>query len=86
MEATTHRVPGAHDLQLRLLEWSEEGIPLLMLHGFGNEAHIWDAFAPHMAPHYHTLALDQRGHGHSDAVAGQHPHPPPRPPLMKGGF
>jgi len=66
MEATTHRVPGAHDLQLRLLQWSEEGIPLLMLHGFGNEAHIWDAFAPHMAPHYHTLALDQRGHGHSD--------------------
>ena len=39
---------------------------MLLLHGFGNEAHIWDDFAPAMAPHYRTLALDQRGHGDSD--------------------
>jgi len=66
MEAISRQVHGAHDLQLHLVEWSREGVPLLMLHGFGNEAHIWDTFAPHVAPHYHTLALDQRGHGRSD--------------------
>ena len=36
-----------------------------LLHGFGNEAHIWDDFAPSVAPYYRTLALDHRGHGDS---------------------
>ena len=36
---------------------------MLLLHGFGNEAHIWDDFAPMVAPYYRTLALDHRGHG-----------------------
>jgi pimeloyl-ACP methyl ester carboxylesterase len=40
-------------------------VPLLFLHGFGNEAHIWDDFAPVVAPYYRTLALDHRGHGDS---------------------
>jgi pimeloyl-ACP methyl ester carboxylesterase len=44
---------------------------MLLLHGFGNEAHIWDDFAPAVAPYYRTLALDHRGHGDSDwAPAG----------------
>jgi pimeloyl-ACP methyl ester carboxylesterase len=62
---TSRRVPGADGISLHLLEWSHEGIPLLFLHGFGNEAHIWDDFAPVVAPHYRTLALDHRGHGDS---------------------
>ncbi len=41
-------------------------MPLLLIHGYGNEAHIWDDFAPVVAPHYRTLALDLRGHGDSD--------------------
>ena len=65
MQPRSRRVPGAHGLDLHLLEWSAEGVPLLLLHGFGNEAHIWDDFAPEVAPHYRTLALDHRGHGDS---------------------
>ncbi len=65
MQPQSRRVPGADDLHLHLLEWSREGVPLLLLHGFGNEAHIWDDFAPEVAPHYRTLALDHRGHGDS---------------------
>ena len=30
----------------------------VMLHGFGNEAHIWDDFAPAVAPYYRTIAMD----------------------------
>jgi pimeloyl-ACP methyl ester carboxylesterase len=56
---------GADDLDLHLLEWSEQGVALLLLHGFGNDAHIWDDFAPAVAPYYRTLALDHRGHGDS---------------------
>ena len=51
---------------LHVLEWSEENVPLLLLHGYGNEAHIWDDFAPAVTPFYRTLAIDQRGHGDSD--------------------
>ena len=49
-----------------MLEWSDEGVPLVLVHGFGNEAHIWDDFAPRVAPHYRTIAVDLRGHGDSD--------------------
>ena len=65
MEPTSRRVSGSTGFDLHLLEWSTDGVPLLLLHGFGNEAHIWDEFAPAVAPYYRTLALDQRGHGDS---------------------
>jgi len=65
MQPRSRRVPGAHGLDLHLLEWSEEGVALLLLHGFGNDAHIWEDFAPAVAPYYRTAALDQRGHGDS---------------------
>jgi pimeloyl-ACP methyl ester carboxylesterase len=65
MEPRSRRVPGAHGIDLHVLEWSEEGVPLLLLHGFGNDAHIWEDFAPAVAPYYRTLALDHRGHGDS---------------------
>lgn len=66
MEPVSIRVPGAHGLSLHALEWSRAGVPLVLLHGFGNEAHVWDDLAPAVAPYYRTLALDLRGHGDSD--------------------
>ncbi len=66
MNPESRRVPGADSRDVHLLEWSQDGVPLLLLHGFGNEAHIWDDFAPAVAPHYRTLAMDHRGHGDSD--------------------
>ena len=66
MNPESRRVPGADGRDIHLLEWSQDGVPLLFLHGFGNEAHIWDDFAPAVAPHYRTLAMDHRGHGDSD--------------------
>ncbi len=65
MEAVDLQVEGSRGM-LHLLEWSRDGVPMLLLHGFGNEAHIWDDFAPEVAPHYRTLALDHRGHGRSE--------------------
>lgn len=66
MEPVSIRVPGAHGLSLHALEWSRDGVPLVFVHGFGNEAHVWDDLAPAVAPYYRTLALDLRGHGDSD--------------------
>jgi pimeloyl-ACP methyl ester carboxylesterase len=62
----SRRVAGYHDLSLHLVEWSDAGPPLLLLHGFGHSARIWDPFARRLSTRYRTLALDQRGHGDSD--------------------
>ncbi len=66
MEPISHRIQGADGVRLHVLEWSREGVPLVLLHGVGNEAHLWDDFVPSVAPHYRVIALDQRGHGDSD--------------------
>ena len=60
------RVPASDGLSLHVLEWSREGTPLVFVHGFGNDAHIWDDAAPAVATYYRTLAVDLRGHGDSD--------------------
>lgn len=66
MEPRSQRVQGADGLTLHVVEWSSAGVPVLFLHGFANEAHIWDDVVPTLAPYYRCLALDQRGHGRSD--------------------
>src|SRR3989442_4132963 len=54
-------------LRLRLLDWGGEGrTPLLLLHGFTGHAHAWDTLSIALQPHFHVLALDERGHGDSD--------------------
>ncbi len=65
MEPRSQRIPGEGGLEIHVLEWSAEGVPFVMLHGFSNDAHIWDDFAPVIAPSYRTLAVDLRGHGDS---------------------
>lgn len=59
------RVPGSDGIEIHLLRWSDEGVPVILVHGFGNEAHIWDDFAPVIADTYEVLAMDLRGHGDS---------------------
>ncbi len=56
---------GADGMTMNVLSWSDTGIGLLFLHGFGNDAHVWDEIAPTFAPYYRTLAMDLRGHGDS---------------------
>ncbi len=66
MEPTSLRLPATHGLTLHALEWSHEGTLLLFLHGFSNDAHVWDWAAPAFAESYRVVALDHRGHGDSD--------------------
>jgi esterase len=56
-------------LRLHVLDWGGEGRePLLLLHGFTGHAHAWDTLAIALQPYFHVRALDQRGHGDSDAA------------------
>ena len=66
MEPTSLCLAVTDGLTLHALEWSREGVPMVLVHGFGNEAHLWDDFAPTVAGHYRVIALDLRGHGDSD--------------------
>jgi len=60
----------ANGLRFHYLEWgAPSSPPLLLLHGFGNQAHIWDPFAQTVAGRYRVFALDSRGHGDSDHAA-----------------
>ena len=54
-------------LRLHVLDWGGDGrTPLLLLHGFTGHAHAWDTLSIALQPHFHVVALDQRGHGNSD--------------------
>jgi len=54
-------------LRLHYLEWNKEGgSTMILLHGTGDNAHIWDHFASSVPNHFRIIALDQRGHGESD--------------------
>lgn len=54
-------------LRLHVLDWGGDGrTPLVLLHGFTGSAHAWDTLSIALQPHFHVLALDQRGHGDSD--------------------
>ena len=54
-------------LRLHYLEWGEEGSrPMVLLHGSGDNAHVWDYFSSYASNHFRIIALDQRGHGNSD--------------------
>jgi pimeloyl-ACP methyl ester carboxylesterase len=66
----------ANRLRHHLLEWSDSGPVVLLLHGFLEHAHAWDLVAPQLADAgYHVLALDFRGHGDSERVgAGGYYH------------
>lgn len=65
MQPAVRRVPGYEGVDINVLEWSTGGTPLVFVHGFSNDAHVWDDIAPVLAPHYRVLCLDLRGHGES---------------------
>ena len=37
----------------------------ILLHGFTNDAHVWDSLVSSLQGSHHVIALDQRGHGDS---------------------
>ncbi len=67
MRATTRTISGAEGLALNVVDWGGDGAPLLFVHGYGHNAHLWDALVPDLGGRYRVLALDSRGHGDSDA-------------------
>lgn len=53
------------DLKISYLERSDAKRPLLLLHGMADCAVVWSSLAARLAPAYHVVAPDLRGHGES---------------------
>ncbi len=65
VEATSRQLE-VNGVRLHYLDWGNESAqPMVLLHGFTGHARSWDALAAALAPHFHVIALDQRGHGDS---------------------
>lgn len=60
-----HRTPGGLNLSFRM--WGGSGPPdLLLVHGFGDNALVWSHFVSELEDSCCALAVDLRGHGHSE--------------------
>lgn len=57
-----------NDLNIHYLDWGGDRTktPLLLMHGIGGHAHMFDDLAPLMCDRWHVYALDARGCGDSD--------------------
>jgi pimeloyl-ACP methyl ester carboxylesterase len=58
-----------HDVKLEVLDWGGTGRPLIFLTGLGNNAHVFDKFAPKFTATNHVYAITRRGFGASSAPA-----------------
>jgi pimeloyl-ACP methyl ester carboxylesterase len=57
------------DVKLEVLDWGGVGRPLVFLTGLGNNAHVYDNFAPKFVANYHVYAITRRGFGVSSKPA-----------------
>ena len=63
------RTVKVNGLTLHYLDWgSAAAPPVVLLHGITGHARVWDHLAERLLPGRRVLALDQRGHGDSDAA------------------
>ncbi|MCI0438695.1 MAG: alpha/beta hydrolase [Chloroflexi bacterium] len=55
-------------LNFHYLDWGGDRTkkPLILMHGIGGHAHMFDDFAPRMSDRWHVVAMDARGCGDSD--------------------
>lgn len=53
-------------VRLHYLDWGGAGEPLILLHGLGTTAHVFDDLAPRLTDRFRVLALTRRGHAGSD--------------------
>jgi non-heme chloroperoxidase len=62
-------VPVERNIKLEVLDWGGVGRPIILLEGWGYDAHVWDKFAPKLIDRHHVYAITRRGFGASSAPA-----------------
>lgn len=56
-------------VKLEVLDWGGPGRPVVLLTGLGNNAHVFDKFAPKLNSTYHVYGITRRGFGVSSVPA-----------------
>ena len=67
--SSEHLVSVQPDVKLQVLDWGGTGRPLIFLSGLGDDAHVYDKFAPKFTEKYHVYAITRRGFGASSKPA-----------------
>jgi pimeloyl-ACP methyl ester carboxylesterase len=57
----------ANGVTLEYLDWGGAGEALILLHGSGDNPHVFDDLAPAFTDRFHVIAYARRGHGRSEA-------------------
>jgi len=66
-ERATDKFVAIASRRFHYREWGgDTGPTLVLLHGIGDDSHVWDDFSRGAAARFRIIALDQRGHGRSD--------------------
>ena len=65
IRAQVLRIATSTQLALNVHRWGEHAPALLLIHGFGDNARVWDRLAATFAPRGTSIAPDLRGHGDS---------------------
>src|SRR5687767_7561135 len=58
-----------HNVKLEVLDWGGTGLPVVLLSGLGNTAHVFDQFAAKLSGDYHVYGVTRRGFGFSSTPA-----------------
>jgi non-heme chloroperoxidase len=68
LDPSPHRIQFVtvdKDVKLEVLDWGGKGRPVILLTGLGNDAHVFDRFAPKLTGSYHVYGITRRGFGDS---------------------
>jgi len=57
----------ANGIKLNYLDFGGSGPAMILIHGLGDNPHIFDDLAPGLTDRFHVIAYARRGHGLSDA-------------------
>ena len=55
----------SNSMEISYLQWSDRGIPLLLLHGMADHALVWSSLGDYLSSNYQVIAPDLRGPGES---------------------
>jgi pimeloyl-ACP methyl ester carboxylesterase len=67
-EPESMMVTGSDGTRLHYLDWPGPPPPVVLIHGISQTGWSWAPMARRLASHARVLAVDLRGHGHTDAA------------------
>lgn len=67
MPGVSDHLSHVNGRRIHYRDWgARDAQPIVLVHGYPGNAHVWDGFAEAMSPHYRLIAVDLCGHGESD--------------------